>query len=111
MRAFTRQLVPSVVALLAFTVLCGIVYPLVVTGIAQVLWHDKANGSLVKRDGVVVGSSLIGQPFSAAKYFHPPPSDNNGRSLVNSNTNPIRVVEHQADEPIEPLALEKMSVD
>ena len=74
MRAFARQLVPSIVALLAFTVLCGLVYPLVVTGVAQVLWHDKANGSLIERDGVVVGSRLIGQPFSDVKYFHPRPS-------------------------------------
>ena len=52
----------------------GLVYPLVVTGIAQVAFHDKANGSLVKVDGVVVGSSLLGQQFAEAGYFHPRPS-------------------------------------
>ena len=74
MRGFIRQLAPAVIGVLAFTVLCGIVYPLVVTGIAQVAFHDKANGSLVKVDGQVVGSSLIGQQFSDPGYFHPRPS-------------------------------------
>jgi K+-transporting ATPase ATPase C chain len=74
MRAFTRQLAPAVLAIIVFTVITGLVYPLVVTGIAQVAWHDKANGSLIKKDGVVVGSSLIGQNFSDPKYFHPRPS-------------------------------------
>ena len=74
MRAFTRQLVPALLAVVVFTVLTGLVYPLVVTGIGQVLFHDKANGSLVKVDGVVVGSSLLGQQFTAPNYFHPRPS-------------------------------------
>jgi K+-transporting ATPase ATPase C chain len=74
MRALIRQLAPAVIAVLAFTVLCGIVYPLVVTAIAQVAFHDKANGSLVEVDGRVVGSSLIGQQFTAPGYFHPRPS-------------------------------------
>lgn len=65
----------SIVATLALAVLvCGI-YPLVVWGLAQLLFHDKANGSLIKdKDGQVVGSALIGQNFSDAKYFHPRPS-------------------------------------
>src|SRR5262245_65618781 len=74
MRGFLRQLVPALVAVLAFTVLCGVVYPLVVTGVAQVFFRDKADGSLVKVDGTVVGSSLIGQQFSDPTYFHPRPS-------------------------------------
>jgi K+-transporting ATPase ATPase C chain len=74
MRSFIRQLGPAVIAIVVFTVICGFIYPLVVTGIAQVAWHDKANGSLIKKDGVVVGSSLIGQQFADAKYFHPRPS-------------------------------------
>jgi potassium-transporting ATPase KdpC subunit len=74
MRAFTRQLLPALLALIVFTVITGFVYPLVVTGVAQVAWNDKANGSLIKKDGVVVGSSLIGQNFSDPKYFHPRPS-------------------------------------
>lgn len=74
MRGFLRQLAPAVIGVLVFTVLCGIVYPLVVTGVSQVAFHDKANGSLVKVDGKVVGSSLIGQQFSDPGYFHPRPS-------------------------------------
>ena len=74
MRAFVRQLGPSVLGVLVFTVLCGLIYPLVVTGVAQVAFHDKANGSLVKVDGVVVGSTLIGHQFADAKDFHPRPS-------------------------------------
>ncbi len=74
MRGFMRQLAPAVIAIVVFTVLCGVVYPLVVTGVAQVAFHDKANGSLIKRDGVVVGSRLLGQQFADSKYFHPRPS-------------------------------------
>jgi len=74
MRAFTRQLLPALLALIVFTVITGFVYPFVVTGVAQVAWNDKANGSLIKKDGVVVGSGLIGQNFSDPKYFHPRPS-------------------------------------
>ncbi|HET9601747.1 MAG TPA: K(+)-transporting ATPase subunit C [Acidimicrobiales bacterium] len=74
MRAFTRQLVPALLAVVVFTVLTGLLYPLVVTGMAQVFFNDKANGSLVKVDGVVVGSSLLGQQFAEAGYFHPRPS-------------------------------------
>jgi K+-transporting ATPase ATPase C chain len=63
-----------VLAIIVLTVVTGFVYPLVVTGVAQVFWRDKANGSLVKVDGQVVGSSLIGQQFAAPQYFHPRPS-------------------------------------
>lgn len=56
------------------TVACGLVYPLAVTGLAQLAFGDKADGSLVRRDGVVVGSSLIGQPFTGEAWFHPRPS-------------------------------------
>ena len=69
-----RQLLPAIVAFLAFTVLVGLLYPLAVTGIAQVAFPSQADGSLVKQDGKVVGSSLIGQNFSGPQYFHPRPS-------------------------------------
>lgn len=63
------QLRPALVSLIALTFLTGILYPLLVTGIAQVLFPWQANGSLILIDGKPVGSSLIGQPFDAPKYF------------------------------------------
>jgi K+-transporting ATPase ATPase C chain len=74
MSLLMRQLRPALLAMVAFTVLLGLAYPLVVTGIGQLLWRDKANGSLIRVDGVVVGSSLIGQQFTSPQYFHPRPS-------------------------------------
>lgn len=74
MPTLMRQLRPALIAMVAFTLLLGVAYPLVVTGISQVLFHDKANGSLIERDGVVVGSSLLGQNFTSPRYFHPRPS-------------------------------------
>ena len=59
---------------IALTVLTGLLYPLVVTGVAQGLFSSQANGSLVKVNGKVVGSSLLGQNFAGAKYFQPRPS-------------------------------------
>lgn len=69
-----RHLVTAVRMTLVTTVLLGVVYPLTVTGLAQVLFPDEANGQLLERDGVVVGSRLIGQPFTSAGYFHSRPS-------------------------------------
>jgi K+-transporting ATPase ATPase C chain len=69
-----KQMIPALRAALLITVLTGLLYPGVVTGLAQVLFHDQANGSLVTRNGRVVGSSLIGQNFTKPEYFHPRPS-------------------------------------
>lgn len=68
------QLLAGLRALLVLTLLCGLAYPLAVTGIAQLAFHDKADGSLVREDGEVVGSSLIGQSFTGEEYFHTRPS-------------------------------------
>ncbi|MCU0894819.1 MAG: potassium-transporting ATPase subunit KdpC [Rhodospirillales bacterium] len=69
-----RELRPAVVLLLLFTGLTGLVYPLAVTGIAQALFPEQANGSLVVRDEAVVGSRLIGQAFTSERYVHGRPS-------------------------------------
>jgi K+-transporting ATPase ATPase C chain len=64
-----KELRPALVMLLMLTVITGVAYPLVVTGISQVVFPDQAAGSLIEKDGKVVGSSLIGQPFDDPKYF------------------------------------------
>jgi potassium-transporting ATPase KdpC subunit len=69
-----RQLLPALLAFLTFTVLTGLAYPLVITGASQVVFPNRADGFLVKRDGKVVGSRLIGQVFAGPRYFHPRPS-------------------------------------
>jgi K+-transporting ATPase ATPase C chain len=69
-----KHLRPAIVSLVLLTALTGIVYPLVVTGIAQVIFPRQANGSLIVKDGKVVGSELIGQPFDDPKYFWGRPS-------------------------------------
>src|SRR4029079_4030949 len=74
MRALFRQLRPALTMVLVFTFVCGVAYPLLSTAVGQLAFNDKADGSLIRRDGVVVGSKLIGQSFSAAQYFHPLPS-------------------------------------
>jgi len=68
------QLRPALVSLVALTLITGSLYPLVVTGLAQMLFPRQANGSLIMKDGQPVGSSLIGQPFDAPKYFWSRPS-------------------------------------
>jgi potassium-transporting ATPase KdpC subunit len=69
-----RTLGRSVVAVVVLTLVFGLVYPLLFTGFAQVAFADKANGSLVERDGKVVGSKLAAQAFTGPQYFHPRPS-------------------------------------
>jgi K+-transporting ATPase ATPase C chain len=75
MKTFIRQLRISIIATVALgIILCGI-YPLVVWGIAQIFFPHQANGSLIVRNGKVVGSELLAQNFADAKYFHPRPSN------------------------------------
>jgi K+-transporting ATPase ATPase C chain len=70
----TRNLLIAVLMTIVTTVLLGVVYPLVVTGLAQTFFHDKANGQLLERDGKVIGSRIIGQAFSSPSYFRSRPS-------------------------------------
>lgn len=69
-----KLIIQSIRQTILWTVVTGIAYPLVITGIAQLAFHDQANGSLVVRDGNVVGSALIAQQFQTDKYFWPRPS-------------------------------------
>ena len=81
-----KNLVTAVLMTLATTILLGIIYPLVVTGIARVAFPDKASGQLIQRDGKTVGSRIIGQPFTGPGYFHSRPSaaGTNGYDAANS---------------------------
>ena len=69
-----RALVRSLIAIVLTTLVFGFVYPIVMTGFAQVAFKNKANGSLITRNGVIVGSRLAAQGFTAPKYFHSRPS-------------------------------------
>jgi K+-transporting ATPase ATPase C chain len=120
MKFFAEQLKPALILTGALLVLlCG-VYPLTVWGLSQVIFPHKANGSLVyDENGVVIGSELIGQPFTAEIYFHPRPSaagaGYDGTSSGGSNLGPLsqklndlvveRIREYRADNSLSPTAV------
>jgi K+-transporting ATPase ATPase C chain len=81
-----KNLITAVLMTVATTILLGLVYPLVMTALAQVLFPEKANGQLIRRDGQIIGSRIIAQPFTGPAYFHPRPSaaGNNGYDPTNS---------------------------
>jgi K+-transporting ATPase ATPase C chain len=101
MTAMSKVLLPSLLTLLVFSVLTGLVYPLLVTGIAAVCCARQAQGSLISHNGLVIGSSLLGQPFDDPKYFWPRPSATtpqpyNGASSAGSNLGPTNPAQLEA---------------
>jgi len=95
------QIRPALVMLLTLSVVTGVVYPLVVTAIAQLVFPHQANGSLIVKNGKIVGSELIGQPFDDPKYFWPRPSATspfpyNSGSSSGSNQGPTNPALHEA---------------
>ena len=80
-----KHLITAFLMTMATTILLGLVYPLMITGLAQLLFHDKANGQILSRNGEAIGSRIIGQAFTSAKYFHSRPSAaGNGYDAANS---------------------------
>jgi potassium-transporting ATPase KdpC subunit len=71
-----KELKPAILITFVLTILTGILYPLAVTGLAQTIFHKQADGSLIERNGKVIGSEIIGQNFAKPEYFHPRPSQN-----------------------------------
>jgi potassium-transporting ATPase KdpC subunit len=115
-----KNLMISVLMTIATTVLLGIVYPLVVTGLAQLFFKDKANGQLIVKNGKTVGSRIIGQAFVGPSYFHSRPSAaGNGYDAANSNGSQLGptnqhlidrvkadVASNQADNPGQPVPVD-----
>jgi K+-transporting ATPase ATPase C chain len=83
-----RDAIRAIVAMVAFTIICGAAYPAVVWAIGQTAFNHQANGSIVKVDGKAVGSTEIGQTFTSAKYFHPRPTaiELNGKEFYDAST-------------------------
>jgi K+-transporting ATPase ATPase C chain len=91
-----KNLITAILMTLVTTLLLGIIYPLVVTGLAQVLFPQKANGQLLRVHGKLVGSRIIGQGFSGAAYFHSRPSSaGSGYQADNSNGSQLGPTNHQ----------------
>ena len=115
-----RNLVTAILMTIATTILLGIFYPLIVTGLAQMLFRDKANGQLITGKGQLLGSRIIGQPFNGPGYFHSRPSaagngydaaNSGGSNLAPTNQKLIDRVKQdapriQAENPGEPVPID-----
>ena len=115
-----KNLLIAVLMTIVTTILLGIIYPLVVTGLAQLFFKDKANGQLITQNGQVVGSRIIGQGFTGPSYFHSRPSSaGTGYDAANSNGSQLGPTNHalidrvkadvttnQADNPGQPVPID-----
>ena len=115
-----KNLLISVLMTVVTTILLGIIYPLVVTGLAQLFFKDKANGQLMMQNGQIIGSRIIGQAFTGAAYFHSRPSNaGSGYDAANSNGSQLGPTNHtlidrvkadvatnQADNPGQPVPID-----
>jgi K+-transporting ATPase ATPase C chain len=115
-----KNLLISVWFTLLTTVMFGLVYPLAITGLAQVLFHERANGQLIEKDGKLVGSRIIGQAFTGSGYFHSRPSaagtgydptSSGGSNLAPTNKNLLERVKGdvqkiQAENPNTPIPVD-----
>ena len=82
-----KLLIQSIRLTVVFTILTGILYPLAITGMAQLAFRDKANGSLIERNGKIIGSELLAQQFQGAQYFWPRPSAGNYATVPSGASN------------------------
>jgi potassium-transporting ATPase KdpC subunit len=118
-----KHLITSLLMTIATTILLGLIYPLVVYGLSQVFFHDKANGQIVLRDGQAIGSRIIAQPFTSARYFHPRPSaagagydaaNSGGTNLASTNQKLIDRVRADAktlhdENPAQPIPVDLLT--
>jgi potassium-transporting ATPase KdpC subunit len=105
----TKQIFPAIMLTIVLTLIVGIGYPLAITGISQLLFKEKAQGSLIIKDNKVIGSRLIGQPFSGAGYFHSRPSaagngyDGTASSGTNLGPTSTKLMEEKIKPAVEAL--------
>jgi len=97
-----KNLATAILMTATTTVLLGLIYPLAITGLAQLLFHDKANGQIVIKDGEAIGSRIIGQPFTSDRYFHSRPSAaGNGYDASNSGASNLGPTNRKLIERVE----------